>query len=56
MGKKKGGSPIKDEAMYKALREEGNSKEKAARIANAAHNEGRSHIGEKGGHSEKYEK
>lgn len=54
MGKKK--SPIKDEAVYEALREEGNSKEKAARIANAAHNEGRSRIGEKGGHSEKYEK
>ncbi|HEX7029789.1 MAG TPA: Rho termination factor N-terminal domain-containing protein [Gammaproteobacteria bacterium] len=49
-------SNIKDEEMYKALREEGNSKEKAARIANAAHNEGRSKIGAKGGHSEKYEK
>lgn len=47
---------IKDEEMYEALREEGNSKEKAARIANAAHNKGREEIGEKGGHSEKYEK
>lgn len=52
----KGDPHIKDEEMYKALRKEGNSKEKAARIANAAHNKGRSAVGEKGGHSEKYEK
>lgn len=49
-------SRIKDESLYKALREEGNSKEKSARIANAAHNQGRSEIGEKGGEHGKYEK
>lgn len=47
---------IKDEAMYQALRDEGNSKEKAARIANAAHNKGRDKVGEKGGEHGKYEK
>ena len=47
---------IKDEEMYQALRDEGNSKEKAARIANAAHNRGRSEVGRKGGEHEKYEK
>ena len=53
---RKDDSNIKDEEMYKALREEGNSKEKSARIANAAHNKGRKAIGAKGGHSEKYER
>lgn len=48
-------SNIKDKEMYEALRREGNSKEKAARIANAAHNKGRHEIGEKGGHSPSYE-
>lgn len=49
-------SRIKDEEMYKALREEGNSKEKAARIANAAHKQGRDTVGEKGGEHQEYEK
>lgn len=53
---RKDNSRIKDEEVYEALREEGNSKEKSARIANAAHNRGREDVGEKGGHSEKYEK
>lgn len=53
---KKDESPIKDEALYKELREDGNSKEKAARIANAAHNQGRGKIAEKGGEHGKYEK
>lgn len=52
----KGDPRIKDEEMYERLREEGESKEKAARIANAAANKGRSKVGEKGGHSGKYEK
>lgn len=47
---------IKDEELYQELREEGNSKEKSARIANAAHSKGRSKIGEKGGEHGKYEK
>lgn len=49
------GSPIKDEELYDRLREEGNSKEKSARIANAAANKGRSAEGEKGGEASNYE-
>ncbi|GAA1143992.1 DUF7218 family protein [Nesterenkonia lutea] len=49
------GSPIKDEELYERLREEGNSKEKSARIANAAAKEGRSREGEKGGEAANYE-
>lgn len=52
----KGDPRIKDEELYQRLRDEGNSKEKAARIANAAHNEGREKVGEKGGEHAKYEK
>lgn len=46
---------VKDEELYEKLREEGNSKEKAARIANSAANEGRQKQGEKGGSAENYE-
>lgn len=46
---------IKDEALYQKLRDEGNSKEKAARIANAAARDGRSAVGERGGEAEDYE-
>lgn len=46
---------IKDEELYDRLREEGNSKEKSARISNAAAKEGRSAIGERGGEAEDYE-
>lgn len=46
---------IKDEELYQKLRDEGNSKEKAARIANAAARDGRSAIGERGGEAEDYE-
>ena len=49
-------SSVKDEELYKKLREEQDySKEKAARIANAAANEGRSAQGKKGGNSPQYE-
>lgn len=48
------GSQIKDDEQYEALRREGNSKEKAARIANA-NNGDRHKTGEKGGHAHKYE-
>ena len=40
---------LKDQDLYEKLREEGNSKEKAARISNAAANEGRKGVGRKGG-------
>lgn len=46
---------IKDEELYETLREEGNSKEKAARIANAAAKEGRSKVAKRGGNAEDYE-
>lgn len=46
---------IKDERLYEMLREEGNSKEKSARIANAAARDGRSQVGERGGEAEEYE-
>ncbi|GAA3052560.1 MULTISPECIES: DUF7218 family protein [Actinomycetes] len=46
---------IKDEELYERLRAEGESKEKAARIANQAADEGRSEVGEKGGKSSNYE-
>ena len=40
------GPSIKDDELYEKLRDEGNSKEKSARIANAAAAQGRSKIGE----------
>jgi len=48
-------STIKDPELYEKLRDEGNSKEKSARIANAAAKRGRSAVGEKGGESGSYE-
>jgi len=41
--------------LYEALRDEGNSKEKSARIANAASNTSRSKVGRKGGKSGSYD-
>ena len=38
------GPSVKDDEVYEELRESGDSKEKAARIANAAANEGRSTV------------
>lgn len=46
---------IKDEELYQKLRDEGSSKEKAARISNAAARDGRSAVGERGGEAEDYE-
>jgi hypothetical protein len=46
---------IKDEEQYEALRRDGASKEKAARIANASSATSRSATGRKGGHSQPYE-
>lgn len=53
MAKKK--SPIKDPEMYDALREDGASQEKAARISNAAAREGKSTVGRRGGKAGNYE-
>lgn len=49
------GASIKDDEQYEALRKEGMSKEKSARIANASANTSRSEVGERGGHAEDYE-
>ena len=46
---------IKDPEVYEALLEDGASKQKAARIANAAAKKGRSNVGRKGGKSGDYE-
>jgi parvulin-like peptidyl-prolyl isomerase len=48
-------SSIKDEEQYEALRREGESKEKAARIANASASSSRSSVGHKGGKSGSYD-
>lgn len=49
------GPSVKDPEMYEALRDDGASKEKAARIANAADDEGRDEVGERGGYADPYE-
>lgn len=53
--KKDPGPSVKDAEVYEALRDDGASKEKAARIANASANEGRSAVGRRGGGAEDYE-
>ncbi|MCP1387923.1 Rho termination factor N-terminal domain-containing protein [Corynebacterium sp. TA-R-1] len=50
-----GGPSVKDGELYEKLREEGNSKSKAAAIANAAARDGRSEVGKRGGESASYE-
>jgi hypothetical protein len=52
MPQKDHGPSVKDDAQYEALRRQGESKEKAARIANAG---SRSSTGRKGGKAGKYE-
>jgi hypothetical protein len=49
------GPSVKDDDLYKKLREEGNSKAKSARIANAAAASSRSKVGRKGGKAPAYE-
>ena len=46
---------IKDEKTYEALRDKGESKEKAARIANASAARGKGAVSAKGGKSGSYE-
>lgn len=46
---------LKDQELYEKLRDEGDSKEKAARISNAAAARGRSSVGRKGGESGSYD-
>jgi coenzyme F420-reducing hydrogenase alpha subunit len=49
------GASVKDDELYERLRAAGSSKEKAARIANAAAREGRSSVGRRGGRAENLE-
>lgn len=46
---------VKDPKVYEKLRDEGASKQKAARISNAAAKKGRSEVGRKGGKSGDYD-
>jgi hypothetical protein len=55
MPKRDPGPSVKDKELYESLRDEGNSKEKSARIANAAAASSRSEVGTKGGSSPAYE-
>jgi hypothetical protein len=55
MPKRDPGPSVKDKDMYEALRDDGASKEKAARIANAAAASSRKAVGSKGGRADDYE-
>lgn len=48
-------SSLKKPDMYEDLRDDGASKEKAARISNAAAKEGKSKVGQRGGKSGSYD-
>lgn len=48
-------SSLKDPGLYEELREDGASKEKAARVSNAAAAKGRTEVGRKGGKSGDYD-
>jgi hypothetical protein len=52
-GGKSPGPSVKDDKLYEKLRDEGNSKKKAARIANAK--AGGENVSRKGGEAENYE-
>lgn len=51
----KPGPSVKDEETYEALRREGNSKEKSARIANAKARDGATAVGRRGGEAGSYD-
>ncbi|WP_016881790.1 MULTISPECIES: Rho termination factor N-terminal domain-containing protein [unclassified Rhodococcus (in: high G+C Gram-positive bacteria)] len=55
MARKDSQPQLKDQDMYEELREKGDSKEKAARISNAAASRGRKDVGKSGGKSPSYE-
>lgn len=54
-GKKSPGPSVKDKKLYEELRDEGNSKQKSARIANQSAKSSRSNVGKKGGKAGSYE-
>lgn len=49
------GPSVKDKDLYEKLREDGNSKQKSARIANAAAGSSRRQVASKGGSSGAYQ-
>ncbi|WP_137293858.1 DUF7218 family protein [Nocardioides dongxiaopingii] len=51
----KPGPSVKDDKRYEALRREGNSKEKSARIANASAAQGAGTVGARGGRAGSYD-
>ena len=55
MPERKPGPSVKDDELYEELREEGDSKEKASRIANAAAASSRSDVGRRGGEAGSYD-
>lgn len=55
MAKRRPGPSVKDDDQYEALRDQGASKEKAARIANASANSSRRHVGRRGGRAAPYD-
>lgn len=55
MPRERGSRSLKDPELYEKLRDEGASKEKAARISNAAAREGRGTVGARGGTAEDYD-
>ncbi len=55
MAQRDPGPSVKDKEQYEALRRQGESKEKSARIANASAASSRAATGRKGGRSPSYE-
>ncbi|GAB4085434.1 hypothetical protein GCM10028784_20640 [Myceligenerans cantabricum] len=55
MPKRDPGPSVKDKELYESLRDEGSSKEKAARVANAAAASSRAKVGRKGGEAGDYD-
>jgi hypothetical protein len=54
-GTEKPGPSVKDDELYEKLRDEGESKEKSARIANSAANRSRTQVSRSGGASPPYD-
>lgn len=55
MPRRKPGPSIKDPEMYEAMRDQGASKSKAARVSNAAAGSSREDVGRKGGQATDYD-
>ncbi|MFE6735281.1 Rho termination factor N-terminal domain-containing protein [Microbacterium sp. NPDC057650] len=55
MPRGRGSNSLKDPELYEELRDDGASKEKAARVSNAAARDGRKAVGKRGGEADDYE-